>query len=159
VPSSSVRRASKRKETASSKRTQLEGKLDDLVSLLRTQQNSRASQAALENITPRSMSFSPRGSNTEDNLLMDDELVYFRTCHLPLYPLMYLPASLSAAQLAARKPLVALAVKTICNKGHNYQAELSKQLRTTIAMKMMVDGEKSLDLLQSLLVMMTWYSS
>lgn len=74
-----------------------------------------------------------------------------------MYPLMYLPATITAAQLSAEKPLVALAFKTISNKGISYQAELSKQLRQTIATKMIVDGEKSLDLLQSILVVMTWY--
>lgn len=103
------------------------------------------------------MSFSPQESSSEDNPLTDDELAYFRTCHLPLYPLLCMPANLYAAQLSTEKPLVALAIKTVCNKGHTYQTELSKQLRTTIALKMMVEGEKSLDLLQSLLVMMTWY--
>lgn len=153
ISSSPARKRSK-KDTAATKRTQLEDKLDDLVSLLRTQQTTAGSN--FQNTTPRSMSTSPQESNPEDNSLTDDELSYFRTRHLPLYPLIYLPASLSAARLSTSKPLLALALKTICNKGRTYQTELSKQLRTTIALRMMVEGEKSLDLLQSILVVMTW---
>jgi hypothetical protein len=59
-------------------------------------------------------------------------------------------------QLEYEKPLLSLAIKTISNKAYSLQDELSKKLRETMALKMMVDGEKSLDLLLSVLTCMTW---
>jgi hypothetical protein len=151
---SSMRKRAKR--TTTSKRAQLEDKLDDLVSLLRTQTAPGPDRStSFQANTPRSLSFSPQESRP-DNSLTHQELTAFRQRHLPLFPMIYLPPSLSVQQLSLERPLVSLAIKTICNKGCSYQAELSKELRQTIAMKMMVEGEKSLDLLLSVLISTTW---
>lgn len=150
------------KKTTGSKRTQLEDKLDDLVSLLRTQhaipQPDRSAEQQI--ITPRSLDYSPLGNGIEtpyDDSLTDEELAEFRQLHLSHFPLVYLPSSLSAEQLTVAKPLLSLAIKTICNKAYSQQSTLSKRLRETIALRMMVDGEKSIDLLLSVLTCMTWY--
>jgi len=151
MPTASVRKQRSTKKIAP-KRAQLEDKLDDLVSLLRT-------QAVPQPATPSSLSYSPQQDVAElphSNVLTDQELVIFRQRHLPFFPLIFLPPGLSAEELTHDKPLVALAIKTICNKGRSYQAELSKELRRAIALRTMVDGEKSLELLLSVLMCMTW---
>ena len=91
-----------------------------------------------------------------DQLITEEELMEFRWLHLPHFPLIYLPPNLSAEQLNHDKPLLSLAIKTICNKAYSLQAQLSMKLRERISLKMMVDGEKSLDLLLSVLTCMTW---
>ncbi|KAH8701458.1 hypothetical protein GQ44DRAFT_778646 [Phaeosphaeriaceae sp. PMI808] len=140
IPSSCVRKKSAKKPGAS-KRAQLEDKLDDLVSILRTQ-----------HATPQ-----PDGMEAMcDQSITEEELMKFRGLHLPHFPLIHLPSNLSAEQLNHEKPLLSLAIKTICNKAYSSQAKLSKKLRERIALKMMVDGEKSLDLLLSVLTCMTW---
>jgi hypothetical protein len=140
----------------------LEDKLDDLVSILRTrhvtpQQNTTPFQA----VTPRSLDFTPQPHDFEavrdrDQHLTEEELGKFCCLHLPHFPLIHLPPNLSARQLEYEKPLLSLAIKTISNKAYSSQTVLSKNLREKIALKMMVDGEKSLDLLLSVLTCMTW---
>ncbi len=130
------------------------------MSILRTQhatpqQNSTHFQA----FTPRSLDFTPQSDGTEavhDHRLTEQELAKFCSLHLPHFPLIHIPPNLSVEQLEYEKPLLSLAIKTISNKAYSLQDELSKKLRETMALKMMVDGEKSLDLLLSVLTCMTW---
>jgi hypothetical protein len=148
------------KNPAASKRSQLEGKLDDLVSILRTQHATPQQDfTQFQAITPRSLDFTPQSDVMEamrDQSLTEEELTKFRSLHLPHFPLIHLPPNLSVQQLEYEKPLLSLAIKTISNKAYSSQDELSRKLRQMIALKMMVDGEKSLDLLLSVLTCMTW---
>jgi hypothetical protein len=109
--------------------------------------------------TPCSVDFSPQQSGADtpfDDQLTDEELAEYRQQHVKPFPLIHIPPSLSAEQLVAEKPILSLALKTICNKALSRQVILSKKLRETIATNMMVDGEKSLDLLLSILACMAW---
>ncbi|KAF1832997.1 hypothetical protein BDW02DRAFT_402551 [Decorospora gaudefroyi] len=159
TPSSFVRKKSIKKPTAS-KRAQLEDKLDDLVSILRTQHaNPERDATRFQAVTTRSLESTPHPNSVEavcDDSITEEELMKFRELHLPHFPLINLPSTLSAEQLNHEKPLLSLAIKTICNKAHSTQAKLSKRLREIIALKMIVDGDKSLDLLLSVLSCMTW---
>jgi hypothetical protein len=144
-----------------SKRAKLEDKLDDLVTLLRTQQGP-PSQDHLANqqiVTPSSLDYSPEqsGCETPCNIsLTDRDLANFREVHLAYFPLLCLPAALSAEELSQEKPMLALAIKTISNKAGFQQAQLSESLRSQVARRLFVDGEKSLDILISMLVGMAW---
>jgi hypothetical protein len=148
------------KKPAGSKRAQLEDKLDDLVSILRTQHATPQQESTkFQAVTPRSLDFTPQPDEMEamyDQSITEEELLKFRWLHLSHFPLVHLPLNLSAEQLDHEKPLLCLAIKTICNKAYSSQAKLSKKLREIIALKMMVDGEKSIDLLLSILTCMTW---
>lgn len=110
-------------------------------------------------ITPSSLDFSPQqtGSATPcDGGLTKFDVAAFRDFHLPYFPMMYLPPSVSARELQRERPMLALAIETVMNKASAQQVQLSERLRTKMAMKLFVDGEKSLDLLLSLLVCMAW---
>jgi hypothetical protein len=149
------------KRTNVSKRAQLEDKLDDLVSLLRTQQTVLPHDRTTDQqiITPSSLGYSPQQSIIDaslDDRLTDEELAKLRQLHLSYLPFLNLQSDLSVEQLLAEKPLLSLALKTISTKAYSKQSELSKRLRGTIAQQMMVDGEKSLDLLVTLLTCMAW---
>jgi hypothetical protein len=130
-----------------SKRARLEDKLDDLVSLLRTQQTA---------VPPERTTEQTISDTSFDECLTDEELADCRQLHLNYFPFLNLPSSLTAEQLLVEKPLLSLALKTICTKAYTKQDELSKKLRGEIAHRLMVDGEKSLDLLVSLLTCMAW---
>jgi hypothetical protein len=160
VPSSTSRKKPTKK-TTTSKRTQLEDKLDDLVSLLRTQHAApqQEQSANYQTLTPCSVGESPRhpiAIEASKDCLSDLELLKIRDLHLPTFPFIYLPSDVSAEQLSLEKPLLSLAFKTISNKAASRQTELSKKLRTMVAMKVMVDGEKSIDLLLTILACMAW---
>ncbi|KAH5067517.1 hypothetical protein HBI25_198180 [Parastagonospora nodorum] len=160
VPSATLRRRSA-KQAKVSKRNQLEDKLDDLVTLIRTQQVAQASERSVDQqvITPSSLDFSPQqtGYTTPcDGGLTESDLHAFREFHLPYFPMIYLPPSMSARELQREKPMLALAIEIVMNKASKQQVQLSERFRTKMAMKLFVDGEKSLDLLLSLLVCMAW---
>lgn len=148
------------KKSRNSKRARLEDKLDDLMSILRTQnatpqQDSEGLEAATPHSSDSVVQPARRGAMYGQSIT-EDELAEFRRLHLPHFPLVHVPADLSAEQLNHERPLLSLAIKTICKKAYSAQAQLSKKLRETIALKMMVNGEKSLDLLLSVLTCMTW---
>lgn len=140
----------------------MEDRLDDLVTLLRMQHTARPSQhGSIESHipTPGSLALSPQLSSYDrscDLILTDDELSQFRDLHLPQFPFMYLPSDLTASQLQSEKPVLCMALKTIMNKAHVVQVELSRSVRELIGSKLLVDGEKSLDLLLSVLTCMAW---
>jgi hypothetical protein len=149
------------KRTTASKRAQLEDKLDDLVSLLRTQQATPSHNQSTDQqtTTPCSLDYSPQQPVSEaphDDVLTDEDLSKIRQHHLPYFPFIYLPPDLTATQLVHTKPLLALAFKTISNKAYARQAKLSKSVRSKIAIQLIVDAEKSMDLLLGLLACMAW---
>jgi hypothetical protein len=155
-----VRKRSAKRSTAS-KRAQLEDKLDDLVTLLRTQQAKSPNDRNTEQqtVTPCSLNYSPQQANFEPSVhdtLTEHELAKFRQLHLPYLPFIHLPLTLSSEQLQREKPLLAFAIKTTCNKMYSQQARMSKMMRGAIAERLMVDGEKSIDLLLTLLTCMAW---
>jgi hypothetical protein len=132
------------------------------MSLLRTQHAAPQQEQAADHqiITPCSLGDSPRhpvAIAASNDCLSDMEFTKVRELHLPHFPFIYLPPDVSAEQLSLEKPLLSLAFKTISNKAASRQAKLSKKLRTMVAMKVIVDGEKSIDLLLTILACMAWY--
>jgi hypothetical protein len=153
IPSAPMRKGNVKR--AASKRSQLEDKLEDLVSLLRTQHTAQQH----DSLTPRLSDYSPQQNDAETpdgNTLSDDELAKFRQIHLPYFPLIHLPPSLSATQLQLEKPLLSSAIHVISNKAHSRQQKLARILRETVSSRLLVDGEKSIDLLLTVEVCVAW---
>ncbi|KAH7394994.1 hypothetical protein DE146DRAFT_67273 [Phaeosphaeria sp. MPI-PUGE-AT-0046c] len=148
------------KRITASKRAQLEDKLDDLVSLLRNQQAvpTHPRTPDLQTVTPCSLDYSPQvGTDTPcDDSLTDQELQKFQDYHMSYFPFFFLPPGMTAEQLRKEKPLLTSAIQVVCNKAFAEQSELSKTLRSTIALQLMVDGERNVDLLLSLIACVTW---
>lgn len=84
------------------------------------------------------------------------DLDEFRLRHLQFFPLMELPQSMTAAQLQQGKPMLCLAIKALATKALSRQSLLAKELRTQLAQKISVQGERSMDLLLSVLVCVSW---
>lgn len=141
-----------------SKNSVLEDKLDDIVSLLRNRTNSH--QERTDNIpTPGSSALSTGDGSSEDTRdldLTEDELLTFREHHLPYFPLMNLPSDVTAAEVQRDKPTLSLAIKALTTKVAARQAVLGKNLREVLTQKILVDGERSLPLLLSLLISIAW---
>lgn len=145
------------KRSATSRTSVLEDKLDNLASMLRTQ--SRADQAATSTATLESLGCSidhipvvepPRHE------LCERDLHEFRQRHLLFFPLIELTQSVTVAQLQQEKPMLCLAIKALTTKALSRQAILAKDLRTQLAQKISVQGERSMDLLLSVLVCVSW---
>ena len=82
----------------------------------------------------------------------------FRSTMLPYFPFVHLPADLTAQQLRETRPYFWLAIMSMTYQrlpGHVQQAR-STHLRALFAQRIVLESEKSLDLLQSLLTFLTW---
>ena len=81
----------------------------------------------------------------------------FRDEMLPHSPILYLPPTLTAAQLREERPFLWLTIMSISLRVFPQQTTVSEEVRATLAQKLLVEHERNLDLLQGLLVYMTWY--
>jgi hypothetical protein len=112
--------------------------------------------------TPGSSDMSPENTfleEAEDSDLSDDELLEFRERHLPNFPLMHLTSDVTAAELQREKPVLSLAIHGLVTKVASQKIVLGKRLREVLTHKILVDGERSMDLLLSLLTSIAWYES
>lgn len=83
---------------------------------------------------------------------------YYRSSLFPFFPYVIMPeVKLSAAEFARTKPLLALVVAMLgCTKDRARQRELVMHARSHIGIYMVQRGQKTLDLLQGLLVLTYW---
>ena len=83
---------------------------------------------------------------------------YYRTSLFEFFPFIIMPdVKQSAAEFAAKKPFLSLVVAMLgCEKDRGRQRELVASARTHVAMHMIQNGQKTLDLLQGLLLMIYW---
>jgi hypothetical protein len=147
------------KRNTVSKSAALEEKLDDIVSLLRERNSSQHVRPTEPFPTPGSSEQSPNSDSLEearDQDLTEQELMTFRERHLPDFPLVNIPSDYSAVELQRDKPTAALAVKALVTKEAAKQVVLGKKLREVLTQKVMIDGERSLPLLVSLLISIAW---
>ncbi|KAH9899103.1 hypothetical protein F4778DRAFT_782696 [Xylariomycetidae sp. FL2044] len=181
-----------RKRGARAKRSQLEDKLDDLVSLLQAQQPGNipahpiiqaAKQAFVSQESPARVDFSSQQTltpeatsssstahhspspvlpavNTYDGEYLTPTeaeicLDTFRTRYLKAFPFCYIPESTTAEQLQHEKPLLWMNIRAICSKTTQIN-KLGVRIRQILAQRVVVEGERSLDLLLSVLAYLTW---
>ena len=157
VPSTTVRTKGA-KRNAASKNSILEERLNDIVSLLRHQNGSQQASATEAIPTPGSSELSPSDlqDDCHDQDLTEEELVTFRERHLPTFPLVNIPPEYTAAEAQRDKPTMALAIKALTTKVATRQIVLGKKLREILTQKILIDGERSLPLLISLLTAIAW---
>ena len=75
---------------------------------------------------------------------------------LTLCPFVVL-APMTAKQLRELSPFLWLNIVAITTKNPGQQSIMSDHIKRSVAQKMVVENEKSLDLLLGLLVFMNWY--
>jgi hypothetical protein len=163
VPSTTVRRRGAKRTTAS-KTSELENKLDDIVSILRATaaaDPAGSSTPAIGSLTclkdrPGPYTSGPYTPESSGHQLQERDLVLFRERYLQFFPLLELPQEMTAVQLQQDKPMLCLAILVLSAKGHAKQVLLSKDLREILARKISAEGERSMDLLQSVLVCIAW---
>ncbi|KAH8664342.1 hypothetical protein BX600DRAFT_550399 [Xylariales sp. PMI_506] len=216
VVAGSARKRKDKTSARSSRRSKLEDKLDDLVTLLQSQnaqipgpssvtsnadegeaaherqhpwvpmvipnrskdastvsivgqpgyQNSIESSQSLSNqnaLTPASIpdsrSVSVSGSSGGDLISPEEAeeiLSTFRTEHLRLFPFIYIPPDMSAVQFQIKYPILWLVVRGICNRTMEGQSSFGLQAREIISRQVLVDGERNLDILYSIIAFVGW---
>jgi hypothetical protein len=78
--------------------------------------------------------------------------------HAPHFPFIVFSPTISLDSLRREKPFLLLSILTMASTSNlPLQDLLEAELRETLGRKVIFDGEKSLDLLQGLLVYLAWY--
>lgn len=91
------------------------------------------------------------------NASFDRLLRLFKQKHAPHFPFVIIPSDLSACQLHIQKPwLLRVIVFVACQENRIQQLEMSKAYLLDISAAMLLRGEKSLDMLQSLIIYNAW---
>jgi len=162
-----------RKPKPLSKTAQLEQKVDGLMSLLKSTTapapnagddpgllESHVRTRQIQGSTPQAIC--SQDSSVGDTVVSDedeDEVLHaFITEKLPFFPFVHFPAGTSAQQLKHDSPFLWLCVTAVQAKSTARQAVLAVRIREMAAKKVLVECQKSLELLQGLLVYLAWYA-
>ena len=97
-----------------------------------------------------------KGSNSEENVLPNALLYIYGNNMASQFPFVVLP-ELSAAELAQTKPFLYRTVLMAASYHDKAgQIRMAKEIFQYLSVHMIIENEKSLDLLQGLLVLMAW---
>ena len=115
------------------------------------------------NAPPSSVStayHTPDGSNINDLYPSADEaeklLNVFQTQMLGHFPFMKMPAYSSSHHFRAEHPFLWLCIMAVTSKSTEQQLAFGKEVRLSLSRKMLVESERSLDLLFGILVFTGW---
>jgi hypothetical protein len=87
----------------------------------------------------------------------EESIQFFRTKACS-FPFVLIPPQMSLDRLRREKPFLLLSILTCAAQSNNkLQAILELELRESLGKKVIISGEKSMDLLQGVLVYLTWY--
>jgi hypothetical protein len=201
-----------RKSPSVPKTSQLEHKLDDLVSLLRSQNSmiastsngvekhvspqpydserspptsphflpghyagvwvpkdkegvgasSRAPNSSSGAPSPRSVFAQLRivdasnGQANHHNVHAEQEFEIFRTRHLTTYPLMHIPPDTSLEEFRKERPFLWMNIEAIFSSSLRRDTERGQRIREWIAHRVVVEGERSIELLLGTLMHGAW---
>ncbi|KAI1863722.1 uncharacterized protein JN550_009422 [Neoarthrinium moseri] len=110
-------------------------------------------------ITPTTtITSTPESSRIDEisHVKAEEILRLFRTLHLKFYPLIYLPDTTSARELQHERPFLWLVIRAVCAQSAVEQDALGDQVREILAKQLIVDCERSIDMLLGMLTYMGW---
>jgi hypothetical protein len=81
----------------------------------------------------------------------------FRTQHLGNFPFYYLPETKTSAELRQEKPYLWLCIMSVTSTNLAQQLSLSRLVRELASQEIIIEGERSIDLLLGLLCIVGWY--
>jgi hypothetical protein len=81
----------------------------------------------------------------------------FRTKMVPLFPFVVVPANMTADELQQKKPFLYLSIMMAACQNASQQLVMGNRIKEYIADYIIIKGEQSLDLLQGLLVYLSWF--
>ncbi|KEY67657.1 hypothetical protein S7711_09077 [Stachybotrys chartarum IBT 7711] len=81
----------------------------------------------------------------------------FRECHLPCFPFIVFSPGTSPDQIRQERPVLWLGIRYATSILAAERKQLDQKLRAVFAQKIVVEGERSMDLLQGLIVFLAWY--
>lgn len=107
-----------------------------------------------ELLTPESLSNLHSGLITPKEA--DESLNIFRSQMLQWYPIMVIPENTNAQRLKAQNPFLWLTIMAVTSKSSLRQRYLGLEIRKMMANRIILEGERSLDLFKGLLVYTAW---
>lgn len=94
--------------------------------------------------------FEPLATEGEANLET------FKHFKLKYFPFIALTRSLTAQELRKERPFLWFCIMAVCSKSSVQQIALGNEIRTIIGRQLLLEGERSLDLLLGLLIYISW---
>ena len=94
----------------------------------------------------------PRESENE----LDDCLHRYRSRFVPFFPTVPIRPDVTVAEMKEKRPFLLLVIRAICSKNGRRQKALEIEIRQTMGAKMLMEGERSLDVLLGLIVFIGW---
>lgn len=206
-PSVPSRRRNHTKKTPGSRTAHLEEKLDDLVSLIRSQAAVKGAHDGVSTTSTSDAAFGqpptgtplaavasisslsspttlvPSNPHTSDmwcmnavpgktspvsgcpgseydhyfpNDVAEDNLARFRHVSLRFGPVVYLPSTITSEQLRQTRPLLWLGIMASTTRSTKEAHAVGDQICQIISQKVLVESERSMDILQGLLVFLKW---
>ena len=81
----------------------------------------------------------------------------FKELKSPYFPIIVLSPGTDAQQLRDEKPFVWLCIMAITSKSTEQQKALGREIRLTLGREVLSEGKNNLDLLQGILLYVSWY--
>jgi hypothetical protein len=100
---------------------------------------------------PRYLGYLPEPADS--NRLLE----VFKEQFLPHFPFIVIPTGMSSQELRAQKPWLYKAIVMVANcEDRGYQTAMNEHIISEISRAMLLRGEKSVDTLQSLIILNSW---
>jgi hypothetical protein len=138
--------------------SRIERKLDDLVTMLSSRPADTSSFTARTPAEEEGTSSLEYHQYPPDLTAAEAEagLATFAAHMFKFFPFVYVPPSITARELGAQRPFLVLCMAAISCKQAGRQCELFGMMRETMAQKLVVTAEPSIDLLLGLLTFLGW---
>ncbi|KAI1620278.1 hypothetical protein EDD37DRAFT_697816 [Exophiala viscosa] len=151
--------AHRHKSLGKAKVARLEERLNGVTSIL------AASQIATSGLSPLPAAGTPDCAPSawidifvKNDIEANTMLQTYRSEMQPLFPFVVTYPGTTFAELRQQKPLLVLArLMVSCRHDQSRQLAIARKLRELISYMMLIKGERSLDILQCLLVYLSWY--
>lgn len=89
----------------------------------------------------------------------EEQLRTFRQSFLPLFAFVALPATMSASGLRLQKPFLWLVIMSLTTKSVATQIAMGDSIREIVSHQVVVEHEKSLDILLGIICYQAWFAS
>jgi hypothetical protein len=135
--------------------SRIERKLDDLVTML----SSKPADISFAARTPAAETEAASLGHQYPDLTASEAeagLATFSAHMFKFFPFVYIPLGTTASELRAQRPFLVLCMAAISTKQAERQGELFSMMRETIAQKLVISVEPSIDLLLGLLTFPGW---
>lgn len=94
-----------------------------------------------------------------DDQEAEECLETFRTQHLQFLPFVYISSAVTLRTFQHDRPFLWLCIKAICAKTLDAQDAHARCIREILAQRLVIEGERSIDLLLGLVACLSWYAA